>query len=220
MSISPPTDIILDVARAADPVRYQEAAERLRRIAVPGAAPSGFDDALKAAAPPRTVATAAPAEILDRPMGLMRAAADPSPPLKKPTSRATEAYQGFEAVALTTFIQEMLPQQATAVFGTGTAGEVWKSMMAEQIAGQMARAGGIGIAKHLAAAHPTVAALPTVAAHPAAAATKPPNGISQVGDIQDKAFAKLGIVSANQRSFVEKVASGGAVERRRKVEGV
>jgi len=35
MSISPPSDIVLDVARAADPTRYAEAAARLTRAAAP-----------------------------------------------------------------------------------------------------------------------------------------------------------------------------------------
>ena len=126
------------------------------------------------------------------------------PALKKPVEKGDKAYEGFEAVALTTFVQEMLPQQATSVFGSGTAGEVWKSMMAEKIAGEMARAGGIGIAKHLAAAHPS------------SQSNKPPNGISQVGDVGDKAFAKLGIVSANQRSFIEKLTPGDSVDKKQK----
>jgi len=53
----------------------------------------------------------------------------------------------FEAFFLQSFIQSILPQEATEVFGEGTAGEVWKSMMAEKMAMQFAEAGGIGIAK-------------------------------------------------------------------------
>lgn len=53
----------------------------------------------------------------------------------------------FEAFFLQSFIQSILPQDATEVFGEGTAGEVWKSMLAEKVAMQFAEAGGIGIAK-------------------------------------------------------------------------
>lgn len=53
----------------------------------------------------------------------------------------------FEAFFLQSFIQSILPQEASEVFGEGTAGEVWKSMMAEKMAMQFAEAGGIGIAK-------------------------------------------------------------------------
>ena len=53
-------------------------------------------------------------------------------------------------MTLKTFVEASMPEDATGIFGSGTAGEVWKSMLAEQIANQMARAGGIGIAAQLA----------------------------------------------------------------------
>lgn len=59
-------------------------------------------------------------------------------------------YVQFEAFVLQSFIQAILPQNATEVFGEGTAGEVWKSMLAEKMAMQMAEAGGVGIAKMIA----------------------------------------------------------------------
>lgn len=59
-------------------------------------------------------------------------------------------YVQFEAFVLQNFIQSIMPQQASAVFGEGTAGEVWKSMLAEKIALQVAEAGGVGIAKMIA----------------------------------------------------------------------
>ena len=51
MSISPPTDIVLDVARAADPTRYTQAAARLNRTAPAG---DDFADFLNDARPPET----------------------------------------------------------------------------------------------------------------------------------------------------------------------
>ena len=48
----------------------------------------------------------------------------------------------------------MLPKESEEVFGKGTAGGVWKSMLAEQLGAQLAKGKGIGIAKQLAAAHP------------------------------------------------------------------
>jgi hypothetical protein len=47
----------------------------------------------------------------------------------------------------------MLPQHAPAMFGKGTAGEVWKSMLAEKMGAELARSGQVGIAKRLASAH-------------------------------------------------------------------
>ncbi len=52
------------------------------------------------------------------------------------------------------------------MFGKGTAGSYWKSMMAEQVSGKITRAGGIGIARILAAGRPageTAAVAETVA---------------------------------------------------------
>ena len=53
-------------------------------------------------------------------------------------------------MALATMIEAAMPDEAASYFGEGTAGSVWKSMLAEQIAEQMAKAGGIGIAAQLA----------------------------------------------------------------------
>lgn len=58
-------------------------------------------------------------------------------------------YVQFEAFVLQSFIQAILPKDAAEVFGEGTAGEVWKSMLAEKMALQFAEAGGVGIAKML-----------------------------------------------------------------------
>lgn len=130
MSISPPTDIVLDVARAADPTRYQVAAARLTKIsAASSAEPFSeiLDSANEVAAPAAT-----------------------APRRHEPAGGAAKAYQGFEAMALSTFIQNAMPEDDNEVFGSGTAGSVWKSMLSEQIANQMAKAGGVGIAKELA----------------------------------------------------------------------
>nr|WP_281375067.1 rod-binding protein [Methylobacterium fujisawaense] len=48
----------------------------------------------------------------------------------------------------------MLPQGASAVYGKGNAGAIWKSMLAEQLGAQLAKAGGIGIARMIEASHP------------------------------------------------------------------
>lgn len=135
MSISPPTDIVLDVARAADPTRYQVAAERLSRMS--STVPSEpFSETLESVAsatrPPPSRTAAAPVSAHD------------------PAAAARKAYQGFEAMTLQTFIEAAMPDDDSAVYGSGTAGSVWKSMLSEQIANQMAKSGGVGIATELA----------------------------------------------------------------------
>jgi Rod binding domain-containing protein len=70
----------------------------------------------------------------------------------------------FEAVLLQNMIEAMMPEDDSAVYGSGTAGSVWKSMMAEKVATEIARTGRLGIAKQIAAgevaAHPTAPTSP------------------------------------------------------------
>lgn len=57
-----------------------------------------------------------------------------------------DAAQKFEAFVLQTFIQEMMPKEAEGVFGSGVAGDFWRSLMAEKVAEQVAERGNLGIA--------------------------------------------------------------------------
>ncbi|MGE3066407.1 MAG: rod-binding protein [Hyphomicrobiaceae bacterium] len=84
--------------------------------------------------------------------------------------RKAEAFRQFESFVLQSFIQDMLPKNAENVFGKGTAGEIWKSMLAEKLAGQISAGGGIGIARQLAARDALAATTPPAAPTPAAAA--------------------------------------------------
>ena len=54
--------------------------------------------------------------------------------------------QQFEGFVLRTFVEAMLPKDGTSFFGSGTAGGIWKSMMAERLGEELAAGGGIGIA--------------------------------------------------------------------------
>lgn len=141
MAINPPTDIVHDVARAADPMRYQAAASRLSQFAASNA--EGFDDVFKA--------TMAPALSMPSDPYAARTAFRNETALSGDKSKT--AYQQLEAFVLQSFIETMLPKDAEASFGKGTAGNVWRSMMAEQIGTQISKAGGVGIAKIL-ASHP------------------------------------------------------------------
>ena len=58
--------------------------------------------------------------------------------------------QKFESFFLRNFVETMMPQNDTSFFGSGTAGQIWKSMLAERIGDEMAASGGIGIADMLA----------------------------------------------------------------------
>jgi len=71
-------------------------------------------------------------------------------PIVKAMNSNSAVYRKFEAFVLQMFVESMLPKDATNVFGKGTAGTIWRSMMAEQIGNEMARGNGVGIAKQLA----------------------------------------------------------------------
>jgi Rod binding domain-containing protein len=137
VAISPPSDLVLDVVRAADPTEVQAAQAKLKANKAAFAANSlaeagaGFGAALDIVAQPATKA------------GLGNAA--PS----KQIADMPDEYRKFEASILQNFIGSMLPSDSEQVYGKGSAGEFWKSMMAEQIAEGMSKTGGIGIAEQM-----------------------------------------------------------------------
>lgn len=140
MAISPPSDIVNDVARAADPARYQAAAQRLSEGAGPIAGAS-FDNAMQMVSSHFPLASGADVYSL---RNSLRNNAESTA-----AAKSKQAHEQFEAYVLQTFIDSMLPKDAENTFGKGTAGSVWKSMMVEQMSAQIAKAGGVGIAKHL-----------------------------------------------------------------------
>jgi len=139
MAISPPLDIISEVAGAADPARYQAAAQRLSTGASPVDGAS-FADAFKAVS---TRPAVGGADVYAMRTSLRTDA------VMSAETRAEKTHQEFEAYILQTFVESMMPKDAENSFGKGTAGAVWKSMMAEQIGTQISKAGGIGLAKSL-----------------------------------------------------------------------
>ncbi len=62
------------------------------------------------------------------------------------TGELTPAQQ-FEGFVLQSFVEHMLPKEDSTYFGEGTAGAIWRSMLAERIGAEMAESGGIGVAE-------------------------------------------------------------------------
>ena len=96
---------------------------------------------------------------------LNRVASGPGSSVAMPSAKAgkaAEAFRQFEAFVLQSFIETMLPKNAEVVFGKGSAGAIWKSMLAEKLADQISRSGGVGIAQRIAGAS-APNALPTSA---------------------------------------------------------
>ncbi|WP_164894279.1 rod-binding protein, partial [Mesorhizobium sp. M7A.F.Ca.US.006.04.2.1] len=133
LAISPPSDIVMDVARAVDPADIETARAALAKRA--GGATGTF-----------SLDTAAS---VDAGAILSRATADKAAAATDPAKK----FKKFEAMVLQTFIQNMLPKDTEGVYGKGLAGDMWKSQLAERVADVMAERGGIGIAKSMLADH-------------------------------------------------------------------
>ena len=145
MAFNPRTDVILEVASAADPSRATLAAQRLSAIAGSNATPADF------------------AANLDRAAGVANATPTPLPNAADARSRLVEASSGpdklgkartqFEAMMLNSFVSEMLPKDTGEVFGQGMAGDMWRSMLADQVSTQIAKSGKLGLARRLFSTH-------------------------------------------------------------------
>lgn len=137
MSIRPPSDIVLDVARAADPARSLAAAEKLARIGE-GVSGAAFASLLEAAP---GAGGSGQAELRNQ-LGLMGGTAITAAPV----SSGTKAYKGLEQLVLQHLVENMLPKDSE-FFGAGSAGDIWRSMLAEQLAGQIGKNVNLGLGK-------------------------------------------------------------------------
>ncbi|MGA1800703.1 rod-binding protein [Rhizobium sp. HT1-10] len=140
MAISPPSDLVLDVVRAADPTDLQAAQAKLQAnraaFAATSLAEAGNGFASTVDVLNRTSTQAATQA------GLANANE------RSTTSKVPAAYQKFEAMVLQNFVKNILPDSEN-LYGKGTAGEMWKGMMAEQLGNTMAKDGGVGIASKM-----------------------------------------------------------------------
>ena len=63
---------------------------------------------------------------------------------------AKSAALEFEAILLQNWLEVMMPREMQSISGQGTGAKYWNSMLAEQIAFELARSGAIGIAPTIA----------------------------------------------------------------------
>jgi len=144
VSIKPPSDIVLDVARAADPASSAAAAERLARIAGGGGRTDPDFSSVMA-----EVETAEPLPGgADAAASARTGAAPASVPLTEPRFESAapaasadageKAYKGLEAILLQSVVSTMLPEDSE-FFGEGSAGAIWRSMLAEQLGDTLAK---------------------------------------------------------------------------------
>jgi peptidoglycan hydrolase FlgJ len=132
MAINPPSDIVLDVVNAADPSRLEMAQAKLK------AGQAALEAQRLASTENSFDATIARDHIRD------------SLKLANPDKKQVpETYRKFEAMVLTNFLKSMMPD-SEEIYGKGATGEIWKGMMAEKLADEISKDGGIGIADSLA----------------------------------------------------------------------
>jgi peptidoglycan hydrolase FlgJ len=143
MAFNPRTDVIMEVLNAADPSRASLAAQRLSALAASNPTGADFSADLERAASP-----AAPTPLANAADARARLAEMPGGP-----DKLGEAKTQFEAMMLNSFVGELLPKDASNVFGQGTAGDMWRSMLAEQVSLQIAKSGKLGLARRLFATH-------------------------------------------------------------------
>jgi hypothetical protein len=167
------TDIVMDVVAAADPARANMAQARLKSGAsIQAVSETSFAEALSQAGTKRGIARVLDRDIV---ADVVRAA-DPQKALASarklsagPVELATlmpgagapvgvrehavpadtpagKAAHEFEAVFLRNAVEQLLPKGENSLFGSGTAGTMWRSLAAEQLSNQLALADGTGIA--------------------------------------------------------------------------
>ncbi|MDD9330386.1 MAG: rod-binding protein, partial [Bartonella sp.] len=145
MAIQPPSDIVLDVARAADPLEYRASVERLyslqkfARVQATEREGSSFADLAQ------TTSASGVRDDLVSDGFVQQAHIRP----QSVQSKEAAVFRNFEAFVLQTFVESMFATDIQSIFGKGQAGQIWKSMMAEQLAKEFAVSGGIGIAQML-----------------------------------------------------------------------
>ncbi|HXW19491.1 MAG TPA: rod-binding protein [Roseiarcus sp.] len=143
MTFNPRTDVVLEVLSAADPSRASLAAQRLNTLAGSNAPAADFAaDLDRAAGPPSATTLVSAAEARSR---LAEAPGGPD--------KLGQAKTQFEAMMLSSFVNELLPKDTGEVFGQGMAGDMWRSMLAEQVSMQIAKSGKLGLARRLFATH-------------------------------------------------------------------
>jgi hypothetical protein len=135
VSINPISDIVLDVARAADPLRSRAATDKLSRgEAANQVSSGGFDHML-------TNATGARQASQNSFVSGNTKSSEISPRM----DARTKAYKGLEQLVLKNLVESMLPKDSGAFFGTGTASDIWRSFLADQLATQVGNTVDLGI---------------------------------------------------------------------------
>ncbi len=126
------SDLLMDVIRAADPVRERKALYQLQ-----GQQEVNSFKTVMARSSPLVPVTAT--------SGLVRSPDHSPSPSPSPSPRSAGA--AFEAAMLSALVEDMFSNKSNSAFGAGVAGSSFKSLFAEHIANQIVRSGGLGLAE-------------------------------------------------------------------------
>jgi flagellar protein FlgJ len=164
MAFNPRSDIVQEVMNAADPSRAGMAAERLASLGQASGAKGDFAaDLVRASASSLPPASSDGLSNARAALASATGAADP----------ASRAKLEFETMLTNSFVQEILPKDTSGVYGQGYAGDMWRSMLSEQVSRQIAKSGALGLSRRLFATHD----LPRVAAQMSANALSAPDAV-------------------------------------------
>ncbi len=138
MGIAPPSDIVLDVVRNADPAKMRDAVEKLKALkpALDSVNKAGFEEQLARlrGVAKDNAASVAPSVTNNKPPVVSGLQEQTGVRVKHEPDTRTK----FDAFVFQTFVEAMLPKESEALFGGGSAGDFWRSMLAEKIAEQLA----------------------------------------------------------------------------------
>lgn len=150
MAVQLVSDLVMDVMRAAEPVRAQAAARKLAGgAAAVDTVP--FKQALRTAASPRTLTRDIVADVMAAAEPARRASAQAK--LAAAPADAVTSARAFQSVVLASALDELMPKgDDGGLYGSGTAGNVWRSMAGEQMATALAGRDVLGLNQRLATA--------------------------------------------------------------------
>lgn len=139
MSIFPTTDLISDVGRAAVPLKKAEALNRLERFA---SSSEGVSET------PKTNRTTPNYRAVDTSFVISTSKSSiPMNTIAPDKNEASATFRKFEAFILQTWLELLLPKADGGSYGSDQAGDLWRSLMAEQLGDQLAKTGALGLAR-------------------------------------------------------------------------
>lgn len=142
MAVRLVSDLVMDVMRAAEPARAQAAARKLATQDRATVQPA-FARALGTTTTPKTLTHDIVADVMAaaEPARLARAEAKLGGNGASPAGVA----QKFQSVLLANALDAMMPRTDGGLYGAGTAGEVWRGMANQQMAGALASRDVLGL---------------------------------------------------------------------------